>query len=121
MYDSTENAGRHDLEDVNDSEPVRSSETAENTEYWIQDLHLKLKEGRNFEQQKNLYHDIWKLWIWVQGTSYPISKGFSLLRRSRNIWAATWQNQQSDCAPSEDSDQPGLGIRPVWSESSLCT
>ena len=21
--------------------------------------------------------------------------------------AATWQNQQSDCAPSEDSDQPG--------------
>ena len=24
-----------------------------------------------------------------------------------NMWAATWQNQQSDCAPSEDSDQPG--------------
>ena len=24
-----------------------------------------------------------------------------------SIWAATWQNQQSDCAPSEDSDQPG--------------
>ena len=23
------------------------------------------------------------------------------------IWAATWQNRQSDCAPSEDSDQPG--------------
>ena len=23
-------------------------------------------------------------------------------------WAATWQNQQSYCAPSEDSDQPGL-------------
>ena len=22
-------------------------------------------------------------------------------------WAATWQNQQSDCAPSKDSDQPG--------------
>ena len=22
-------------------------------------------------------------------------------------WATTWQNQQSDCAPSEDSDQPG--------------
>ena len=22
-------------------------------------------------------------------------------------WAATWQNQQSKCAPSEDSDQPG--------------
>ena len=24
-----------------------------------------------------------------------------------NIWATTWQNQQSECAPSEDSDQPG--------------
>ena len=23
------------------------------------------------------------------------------------IWAATWQNRQSDCVPSEDSDQPG--------------
>ena len=48
----------------------------------------------------------------------------SLLRLD---WAATWQNQQFDCAPSEDSDQTGrmaktqisLGIRPVWSESSL--
>ena len=23
------------------------------------------------------------------------------------IWAASWQNQQNECAPSEDSDQPG--------------
>ena len=23
------------------------------------------------------------------------------------IWDASWQNQQNDCAPSEDSDQPG--------------
>ena len=23
------------------------------------------------------------------------------------IWATTWQNQQSECALSEDSDQPG--------------
>ena len=23
------------------------------------------------------------------------------------IWAATWQNQQNDCAPNEDADQPG--------------
>ena len=23
------------------------------------------------------------------------------------IWAATWQNKQNECAPSEDSDQPG--------------
>ena len=24
-----------------------------------------------------------------------------------SIWATTWQNQQNECAPSEDSDQPG--------------
>ena len=23
------------------------------------------------------------------------------------IWAVTWQNQQNECAPSKDSDQPG--------------
>ena len=23
------------------------------------------------------------------------------------IWAATWQNQQNECAPNENSDQPG--------------
>ena len=38
---------------------------------------------------------------------------------SRTLWlSSTWQNQQSDCAPSEDSEH--LGIRPAWSESSLC-
>ena len=26
---------------------------------------------------------------------------------SQLIWATSWQNQQNDCAPSEDSDQPG--------------
>ena len=26
---------------------------------------------------------------------------------SKCIWAMTWQNQQNECAPSEDSDQPG--------------
>ena len=59
------------------------------------------------------------------------------------VWATSWQNQQSDCAPSEDSDQPWhppslislrcalngylrsvktlirLGRCPDWSESSL--
>ena len=32
----------------------------------------------------------------------------------KNVWAASWQNQQSGCAPSEDSDRPGhpLGAQP---------
>ena len=31
----------------------------------------------------------------------------SLCMRKVVVWAASWQNQQNDCAPSEDSDQPG--------------
>ena len=38
----------------------------------------------------------------MQGWKSPLGiKGYV------NNWAATWQNQQSDCAPSEDLDQPG--------------
>ena len=33
-------------------------------------------------------------------------------------WATTWQNQENECAPAKT--QISLGIRPVWSESSLC-
>ena len=29
-------------------------------------------------------------------------------------WAATWQNQQNECAPSEDSDQPGHPPSLIW-------
>ena len=40
------------------------------------------------------------------------------------IWAVTWQNQQNECAPSEDSDKPGhppnlirvfaVGMKKAW-------
>ena len=30
-----------------------------------------------------------------------------LLRDHLSNWATSWQNQQNECAPSEDSDQPG--------------
>ena len=29
------------------------------------------------------------------------------IRLTRPIWTASWQNKQNNCAPSEDSDQPG--------------
>ena len=38
--------------------------------------------------------------------------------RIRSIWAASWQNQQMTLHPAKT--QISLGIRPVWSESSLC-
>ena len=31
-----------------------------------------------------------------------------------NVWAATWQNQQNECALSEDSDQPGHPPSLIW-------
>ena len=36
-----------------------------------------------------------------------LSCGGPFISYQHSIWAATWQNQQSDCAPSEDSDQSG--------------
>ena len=39
------------------------------------------------------------------------------------IWAATWQNQQNECAPSKDSDQPGRlpSLISVFDVCSLCS
>ena len=56
---------------------------------------------------------IWKATILVAafGSRFPRSASISK-------WATTWQNQQNECAPSKT--QISLGIRPVWSESSLC-
>ena len=33
--------------------------------------------------------------------------GYAIEKCIEQKWAASWQNQQNDCAPSEDSDQPG--------------
>ena len=33
------------------------------------------------------------------------------------IWATTWQNQQNECAPSEDSDQPGHRLWLDWADA----
>ena len=35
------------------------------------------------------------------------NKLFHILLITMIIWAATWQNQQNECAPSQHSDQPG--------------
>ena len=42
-----------------------------------------------------------------EGTRSPITVYCWHQEESKIIWAATWQNQQSECAPCEDSDQPG--------------
>ena len=47
---------------------------------------------------------------WTTEPAYTISSPMSLkaqIHELKTIRAATWQNQQNECAPSEDSDQPG--------------
>ena len=44
-----------------------------------------------------------RIWTWKQSTD-PL---FESYHADKNVWAATWQNQQNGCASSEDSDQPG--------------
>ena len=47
---------------------------------------------------------IWlvELWFYISVNSISVKLSHCLI----NIWAATWQNQQCDCAPSKDSDEP---------------
>ena len=46
-----------------------------------------------------------KVWIY-QPRFYWVCSWAAVIQTTRK-WAATWQNQQSDCAPTENSDQPG--------------
>ena len=55
-------------------------------------------------------HQNWKVFFW-NWRSHTCG----------NEWATTCQNQQNECSPSKDSDQPGHPPRcQGWSESSLC-
>ena len=51
--------------------------------------------------------------IWYRFHTLWSLSSITVLRRDRfykgyhDIWAATWQNQQNECAPSEDADQSG--------------
>ena len=44
---------------------------------------------------------------WKVGKKFGHRKNFYKYHYNRTMWAATWQNQHNECAPSEDSDQPG--------------
>ena len=64
---------------------------------------LKTYVARSFTRiLRTINVDIVSRKVWRTCIS-PYSCAFHLL----NTWAATWQNQQNECAPIEDSDQPG--------------
>ena len=46
--------------------------------------------------------------------AHPFSGHFYPCKLDEFIWAATWQNQQHECAPSEDSDQPRHPPSLIW-------
>ena len=48
------------------------------------------------------YNKFYIIWKFPCSLSFYRAQNHHLLK-----WAVTWQNQQSDCAPSEDSDQSG--------------
>ena len=59
-----------------------------------------------------LTHNIQKKWLVLQTPYWHFMSIINreledLLQRLLWKWVASWQNQQNDCAPSEDSDQPG--------------
>ena len=45
--------------------------------------------------------------VWLQLHVYYKQIFYSLICYKAAIWETSWQNQQNDCAPSEDWDQPG--------------
>ena len=77
----------------------------------------KRKEKGTFFSKDRTYH---KVVIDIRDCCFELLKktfdSNGLNYKLKQIWATTWQNQQNQCAPSEDSDQHG---RPGWSESSL--
>ena len=49
---------------------------------------------------------IWKRWLFHK-VMHPKNADWTAVLSVQKLWAMTWQNQQSECAPSEDSDQLG--------------
>ena len=91
--------------------------------------YLEARNSSKMQIQQTRFH-------WVCSRAAVVNAILLMSPSIWNIWAASWQNQQNDCAPSEDSDQSGhppslirvfavredsdqSGIRPVWSEVSL--
>ena len=67
---------------------------------------------------------------WSESTILPFRLHLlTALLYGKTVWAMTWQNQQSECAPSKDSDQPEWvcaqqRLRSAWASAqadlSLC-
>ena len=73
---------------------------------WISNTQVSIKFLPNTGENYFLWSDNWLMYLQhsLAGGNRKIN---FFWQTSETKWAATWQNQQSECAPSEDSDQPG--------------
>ena len=67
-------------------------------------FHIKNRK-KTFSVAFIYYDHIWKYLVCCFCLS--VYRSVKWMFRDVHIRAASWQNQQNDCAPSEDSDQPG--------------
>ena len=61
----------------------------------------------------HLISSVSQFWVMIMNSWSKVFLHMDKIVFNQSIWATSWQNQQNDCAPSKDSDQPG--------QSSLCT
>ena len=73
------------------STSLRSQQMLMHRKLCLIPIFLQIKPGNKTQERTN-------------GSLYLLSDMFML---DSNIRATTWQNQQNECAPSEDSDLPG--------------
>ena len=62
------------------------------------------------------HHLVGAWWHVFYQETYENNQGMNI--EYKEIWAVLWQNQQMTVCPAKT--QISLGIRTVWSESSLC-
>ena len=63
--------------------------------------------GTVYTMEQNPMKGLKSVEIELYKIPYGEEKNVYHIAEMMTIWAATQQNQQSDCVPSEDSDQPG--------------
>ena len=88
----------------------------DNCRKWIKKLLKNMKiTFKEFKENEESMNPFGTHADWAYGRTYKTSQ------RIRYTWAASWLNQQNECAPSKDSDQPGHSpsLMRVWWESLL--
>ena len=73
-------------------------------------FHIKFHDFFMHGKQINIFHIFQSLWEPCQGTAIikdpsapPAPRGREICQKNETTkWAASWQNQQNKCAPSED-------------------